>query len=827
MTAAMYQTDVGVAPDIDPVRAAITTPRLRSDLIIAKTITAAGLRYTIKVPDTEKFFQLGEDEYRILCLMDGTRSLSQLLVAVDKECGLDVDARTLWTFVKLLNKACCLVVPAQVNPDTIKSRKHYKVKSVLYLDKHVFNPDRLLSYLEPRLRFFYTTGFLLFTALAFVVSLGLIYSSVEQLTLEIKSLGTVSGFVSLYVAAAVVTALHEFGHGLTCKHFGGKVPSMGLLLILLTFPCFYTDVSDAWLFEKKKQRIWVTSAGIIFESVIWSFATALWLLTAVDSMIHQLALGVMVSSGAGMVFSLNPLLKFDGYYLISDYLEIPNLRSKSMAYFSIWLGALFTGRFEGLPAASVRERRIFVLYGFAVLVFTLFILGGVILLLSSTAINAFGPVFLLPAVYIFWLLLGSTIKGVWAGMNLASEQQKERDKRPDEAVGETHATANIVPKLDNGNTAGAKADLKQLINTGDGNSNSPIQTGGAPNAPAGPPKRHTGKLFLLLFAALIIASYFLETDLEIAGQAQLKPVAAQSIEPSIHGLIREVYVQEGSVVREGDTLLRIDDEGLQSELKSSEASLLSARKELILLENGTRPEVIATKRAELAILHADVVYHKDAYQRLGLLPDSVTKIRLLEAKHAWESSMKRVSVVNSELALLEAGTAIEEIEAKRANILSLEVLRERLLQDIANTTLLSPISGVVVTKEPERLIGKYTARGSAVLDIEHVGEFKAKVLVKERDVAEIKVGQPVRLKVYGYPSKEFYGEVRHISSTVEIETIGSLTTPAITVEASIDDPEHVLKTGMNGIARIKSERKTYFDLALRKLVHWFKIEFWL
>jgi hypothetical protein len=91
---------------------------------------------------------------------------------------------------------------------------------------------------------------------------------------------------------------------------------------------------------------------------------------------------------------------------------------------------------------------------------------------------------------------------------------------------------------------------------------------------------------------------------------------------------------------------------LQSELKSSEASLLSARKELILLENGTRPEVIATKRAELAILHADVVYHKDTYQRLGLLPDSVTKIRLLEAKHAWESSMKRVSVVNSELDLL-------------------------------------------------------------------------------------------------------------------------------------------------------------------------------
>ncbi len=795
-------------PLSESVRETLRHPKLRRDLIIAQQKRQYGNRYTIKVPDTERYFQLGEDEYAIMQMMNGERSLSELLVAIETDCGLEVDARTLWTFVKLLHKAQCLDLPHEERHQPASNKRKNPLRNALYLDRHVFNPDPLLSYLEPRLRFFFSATFLWFTAAMVLVGLGITISHSQRFVFELGTLGSVSGFASLYLAAAGVTVLHEFAHGLTCKHYGGKVPSMGMLLILLTFPCFYTDVSDAWLFEKKRQRIAVTAAGVVFESLIWSLATILWLVTAPDALIHQLCLGVMISSGAGMLLSLNPLIKFDGYYLISDALDIPNLRNKAMAYFSLWLGSCITGQPGNLPQVSRRDQRVFVIYGLAVIVFTFFILGSVVYMLSAYAVEQFGPLFLIPVGYLFWMLLGSTIKGVWTGMSAANAQEHTT------ATGSatSPATSTVTP-------------LTPVPEPTPDTSTAPKQAGDAP--PQKPPRRYTRYLLLLLLITGVVASHFMVGALEINGQARLKPVAAQSIEPSIHGLIKDVYVREGETVNEGQPLLKIEDESLLADLKSAEADLLSARKELILLENGTRPETLAAKRAELTILQADVVYNREHFERLSQLPNSISKTQLLEAKHLWESAIKKVKVARSELALLEAGTALEEIEAKRASITALEVKTQTLQQDLKNTVLHAPINGLIVTKEPERLIGKYTSQGSAVLDIEQAGAFKAQISVKERDVAELRLGQPVRLKVYSYPGREFYGEVTHIAATVDLALIDSLETSVIRVDAAIDDPDQLLKSGMNGLARIRGDEYSWLELALRKITHWFRIEFWL
>ncbi len=795
-------------PLSDALREALRYPKLRPDLIVSRQQRQYGNRFTIKVPDTERYFQLGEDEFAIMQLMDGQRSLSALLATIESDCHLEVDARTLWTFVKLLHKSGCLELPDDID-DTQKAAKKHKnpLRNALYLDRHVFNPDPLLSYLEPRLRFFFSQSFLWLAATVLLVGLSIVTAHSERVIFELSSLGSVSGFLSLYLAAAGVTVLHEFAHGLTCKHYGGKVPSMGMLLILLTFPCFYTDVSDAWLLEKKRQRIAVTAAGVVFESVIWSLATMLWLVTAPDALIHQLCLGVMISSGAGMLLSLNPLIKFDGYYLISDALDIPNLRNKAMAYFSIWLGSLLSGRRDGLPKVTRRDHRVFVIYGLAVIAFTFFILGSVVYMLSAYAVDQFGLLFLLPVAFLFWMLLGSTIKGIWNGMSVANTQEQPTAKGV-APINNTVTPLTPVPEP-------AQSSIPEPDNTGHKSTEDK------------PPRRYTRPLLLVLIITAVVGSHFVSGPLEIGGHARLKPVAAQSVEPSIQGLIKDVYVQEGARVEAGQALLKIDDESLLAELKSAEADLLSARKELVLLENGTRPETLAAQRAQLTILQADVVYNREHFERLSQLPNSVSKTQRLEAKHLWESAIKKVQVARNELDLLEAGTALEEIEAKRASITALEVKTQTLEQDLKNTILHAPISGIVVTREPERLIGKFTSQGSAVLDIEKTGAFKAQISVQERDVAELALGQPVRLKVYSYPGREFAGKVTHIASTVDMALVNSLETSVILVDAAIDDPGQVLKSGMNGLARITGEEYTWLELALRKVTHWFKIEFWL
>src|SRR5262249_19642475 len=130
----------------------------------------------------------------------------------------------------------------------------------------------------------------------------------------------------------VVTALHESAHGLTCKHYGGEVHEIGFLLLFF-MPCFYCNVSDAWLFKEKSKRLWVTFAGGYFELFVWALAVFVWRLTLPGSGPNYLAFVVVAACGVQTLFNFNPLLKFDGYYLVSDWLEIPNLQQRALARF--------------------------------------------------------------------------------------------------------------------------------------------------------------------------------------------------------------------------------------------------------------------------------------------------------------------------------------------------------------------------------------------------------------------------------------------------------------------------------------------------------------
>src|SRR6185295_20063406 len=127
--------------------------------------------------------------------------------------------------------------------------------------------------------------------------------------------------VFMVVMFAVISA-HELAHGVTCKRFGGEVHEMGFLLIYLQ-PALYCNVDDAWLFPERSKRLWVGFAGPYFELFLWSVAVLVWRVTAGDTWINALAVIVMAVSGVKTLLNFNPLIKLDGYYLLSDFLDIP------------------------------------------------------------------------------------------------------------------------------------------------------------------------------------------------------------------------------------------------------------------------------------------------------------------------------------------------------------------------------------------------------------------------------------------------------------------------------------------------------------------------
>ncbi len=136
--------------------------------------------------------------------------------------------------------------------------------------------------------------------------------------------------------------LHEFGHGLSCKHFGGECHEIGIMFLVLT-PCLYCNVSDSWMLPNRWHRAAIGAAGMYVELVLASICTFIWWFTE-PGPVNYICLNVMfISSVSTVMFNANPLLRYDGYYILSDILEIPNLRQKASTILSRKLGAWCLG----------------------------------------------------------------------------------------------------------------------------------------------------------------------------------------------------------------------------------------------------------------------------------------------------------------------------------------------------------------------------------------------------------------------------------------------------------------------------------------------------
>jgi putative peptide zinc metalloprotease protein len=209
--------------------------------------------------------------------------------------------------------------------------------------------------------------------------------------------------VSVYGLVMAVTTMHEFAHGLTCSYFGGKVSRIGFMLIYFS-PALYCDVSDAWMFPSKRQRVWVTFGGGYFQLVIWGVATVIWRVPADETVISSLALCAVVFGGAQTLFNFNPLIKLDGYYMLSDYLEIPNLRAKAFKAMRAWLGG------DPEPLLETPDRRALLAYAAFAMTFSTLLLGVVYVNIYWLVTDAYA----FAGLVVFTVFSGFTLRGTTA-----------------------------------------------------------------------------------------------------------------------------------------------------------------------------------------------------------------------------------------------------------------------------------------------------------------------------------------------------------------------------------------------------------------------------
>src|SRR5271155_3576703 len=376
-------------------------PKLRTDLRISEQVISGETSYVIKNFETNSYNRYGSTEYGVLELCDGTRTaleISDALTELHPDSPLG-EAEVL-EFLDSIEPALWERSVGEKNLavlERIRDERKGRVEqsSVLYMSFKAWDPDKTLAKLDPYLSWMFTTGFVVFSLGIFIVAAYLLASDWTRVQQDTASLYTFAGKSAydiwvFWILLLVLGGIHEFGHGLTCKHFGGDVHQMGFLLIYFT-PAFYTDTTDIMLFDRTGRRQWVLFAGIWIELVICAIAAFFWRFSTPGSVGNDLAYKLMLLSGIqGAFLNLNPLIKADGYYALSEYLHIDNLREDSFVFLRAWARRHILREDLELPSATRRQRRTYAVFGVAALLYSVSLVILVALFVKNVLVSKFG-----------------------------------------------------------------------------------------------------------------------------------------------------------------------------------------------------------------------------------------------------------------------------------------------------------------------------------------------------------------------------------------------------------------------------------------------------
>lgn len=395
-------------------------PRLRAHARLHRHVYRGTLWYVLQDRASGRFHRFSPEAYRLIAMMDGTRTLDEVWqLAVEQ---FDIDAVTQDELVRLIGQLYSAdVLAGDVPPDVIEMSERGRrtarqkiVRSVLNplaLRLPVFDPDDFLTALMPLVRPLYSwLGWVIFFA---TVAYALVLAALNWGPLTENVADRVfarENLLLMLVAYPVVKALHELGHAFTIKRWGGSVHEIGVMFLVFV-PVPYVDASDSIAFASKWRRALVGAAGILVEIFLASVAMILWA-GAEEGLPRAFALNVMLIGGVStLLFNGNPLLRFDGYYVLSDLIEIPNLGQRANSYLSYLVQRYGFGLdWIDNPVTAPGEGRWLFCYAIAAFLYRL-VISAAIIGLVATRFFVLG--LLLAAWALFLMLMLPMLKGIW------------------------------------------------------------------------------------------------------------------------------------------------------------------------------------------------------------------------------------------------------------------------------------------------------------------------------------------------------------------------------------------------------------------------------
>ncbi len=349
---------------------------IRSDLEVVRHVFNGVPAYIIRDPLTFQSFKLDINGYKIFTSIERHKPLGKIFnELVSKGILNKNDEEKFYKLIFTLHALNFLNLPVSNDKILYKrylAKKRAKLKSkilgIMFLQVPLFNPDSFLNATIRYVDFLFTRWFFAIWLLVVGLATGLIIKDWDKFFGSIHNVLAFKYVFYIWAILILLKVFHEFGHAYACKHFGGCVPEMGAFFVMFT-PLAYVNATASWSFARKRDRIIVALGGMYVELIFAAIALFVWYFTH-PGFVHDIAYYVVFIAGiATLLFNLNPLARFDGYYVLSDFLEIPNLRANSAKFIAGIFKRILLGIKDNNLYVPFKIKVILLLFGIASIIY--------------------------------------------------------------------------------------------------------------------------------------------------------------------------------------------------------------------------------------------------------------------------------------------------------------------------------------------------------------------------------------------------------------------------------------------------------------------------
>ena len=413
-------------------RIASISPRLRKHIQLHRHQYRGQIWYILQDHSSGRFHRFTPAAYHLIGLMDGRHTMDQIWKHASQSLAEEslTQAQTIQLLAQLY-KADALLTDVSVDTQELFERqrtterrmKLQRWKSPLSIKVPLIDPDRFIVATLPVARLIFNKfGFLLW--LIFVLS-SLVTAFVHWPELTKNLVDRVlagQNILILLVTFPIVKLFHEFGHAYAARVNGGEIHDMGVMFLIL-MPIPYVDATSSSAFASRWKRALVGSGGMLAELFLAAVALHIWL-NIESGFVSAIMFNVMIIAGIStLLFNANPLIRFDGYYILADIIEIPNFGTRSTRYLG-YLVQKYVFKIEDAksPANAPGEKTYFVVYGIASFIYRMFLISFIVFLLAD-------KYFIVGTILAIWAVFMMAIMPIYKQIKFVMTNPKLKNKR--------------------------------------------------------------------------------------------------------------------------------------------------------------------------------------------------------------------------------------------------------------------------------------------------------------------------------------------------------------------------------------------------------------